>query len=119
MVYGSKDFSTDSGRGGRVSLNPSKARFAHTAVLKVTGLGMSAPDRNLATILTFLERKASKNQSKQITINKVCFNTHDETHLCVVYRSLNLHSRHQSRRCNARPSAPWHRCPQGYTTLLT
>lgn len=52
--------------------NPSKARFAHTAILKVTGLDISE-DKHLNSILSFLERKASKDQTKQVTINKVCW----------------------------------------------
>lgn len=74
MQYGSKDFTVEPGRG-HVSLNPSKARYAHTAVLTVTGLDLAESDKQLPALLSFLERKASKNQTKQITINKVCFNT--------------------------------------------
>jgi nuclear RNA export factor len=74
MVYGAKDLALESGRG-RVALNPSKARFARTSILKVTGLSLTAPDKHLPSVLTFLERKASKDQTKRITINKVCFST--------------------------------------------
>lgn len=75
MAYASKDLNLESGRGG-VSLNSSKARYANTATLTVMGLDFSdTSDKQLTPLLSFLERKASKNQSKQITINKVCFNT--------------------------------------------
>lgn len=69
MQYGSKDFTVEPGRG-HVSLNPSKARYAHTAVMTVTGLDLAESDKQLPALLSFLERKASKNQTKQITINK-------------------------------------------------
>ncbi|KAB5580530.1 TAP domain-containing protein [Coniochaeta sp. 2T2.1] len=70
-AYTSKDFTVETGRGGRVSLNASKARYAHTAVLTVNGLDFTDPDpKKLQSLLSFLERKASKNQTKQITINK-------------------------------------------------
>lgn len=64
------------GRGGRVSMNPSKARFAHTAILKIHGLKESKAatnsDGGMRSLLTFLERKASKGD-KQVTIQKVRF----------------------------------------------
>lgn len=77
MAYASNDLQVQNGRGGvSLSLNPSKARYANTATLTVTGLDFSdTSDKQLTPLLSFLERKASKNQSKQITINKVCFNT--------------------------------------------
>ncbi|KAL1880514.1 hypothetical protein VTK73DRAFT_5714 [Phialemonium thermophilum] len=61
------------GHGGRLSINPSKARFAHPAILKVYGLKESKaannPDGGLRSLLTFLERKASS-ADKQVTIQK-------------------------------------------------
>jgi nuclear RNA export factor len=42
----------------------------------VTGLDFSDnSDKQLAPLLSFLERKASKNQTKQITVNKVCLSS--------------------------------------------
>ena len=80
-LYGQNEIArTDGrgGRGGRVSLNPSKARFAHPATLKIHGLKESRASTNsdggLRSLLTFLERKASKSD-KQVTIQKVCFAT--------------------------------------------
>lgn len=77
VLYGQGDLAllaSRGGRGGRVSINPSKARFAHTAILKVHGLNESKAatnsDGGLRSLLTFLERKASKGD-KQITIQKV------------------------------------------------
>jgi len=64
------------GRGGRVAINPSKARFAHTSILKIHGLKESKASTNndggLRSLLTFIERKASKGDH-QVTIQKVCF----------------------------------------------
>jgi hypothetical protein len=65
----------DGGRTGRVSVGASKARFAHSATLKVHGLkdskAASNSDGGVRTLLTFLERKASKGD-KHIAIRKVC-----------------------------------------------
>ena len=73
-AYGSDAFTVEPGRRG-VSLNSSKARFAHTTILQVTGLDLAEGDKRLPALLAFLERKASKNQTKNITVIKVCCNT--------------------------------------------
>lgn len=73
-AYGTDAFTVEPGRRG-VSINSSKARFAHTTVLTVTGLDLTDGGKGLTALLSFLERKASKNQSKTITIIKVCSNT--------------------------------------------
>ena len=72
------------GRGGRVSINASKTRFAHPAILKIHGLKESKAatnsDGGIRSLLTFLERKASKGD-KHVTIQKVGFDTNPPGYL--------------------------------------
>lgn len=50
---------------------PSKSRFANSVALKVTGLDLSSGDsKHISSVLAFLERKASKNLDRQLSINK-------------------------------------------------